>query len=92
MEIPIQERLFWYLKPGTKLDLSSRTQLDLYIQQVLTRGRTGDVKRLLKMVDVNNFIESFGRIKKFLPKEVKNFWEEWIGDIDESTKRNAPAD
>lgn len=49
----------------------------MYIQHILSRGRTSDVKRLLKLVDTSDFIESLSRIKKFLPQEVKRFWEEW---------------
>jgi hypothetical protein len=51
----------------------------MYIQQTFLRGKTSDIKRLLKMVQPSDFIESFGRIKNFLPKEVRAFWEEWLG-------------
>jgi hypothetical protein len=75
----VEKRLFWFLKEGTELDLSNKAHLDMYIQQTFLRGKTSDIKRLLKMVQPSDFIESFGRIKNFLPKEVRAFWEEWLG-------------
>ena len=79
MEIIVQKKLFWFLKEGTELDLSNKAHLDMYIQQTFLRGKTSDIKRLLKMVQPSEFIESFGRIRNFLPKEVRAFWEEWLG-------------
>jgi len=52
----------------------------MYVQQILTRGKTTDVRKLLKMVKPAEFIHSFSRIKKHLPLEVRLFWEEWLGD------------
>ena len=75
----VEKRLFWFLKEGTELDLSNKAHLDMYIQQTFLRGKTSDIKRLLKMVQPSDFIESFGRIKNFLPKKVRAFWEEWLG-------------
>jgi hypothetical protein len=75
----VEKRLFWFLKEGTELDLSNKAHLDMYIQQTFLRGKTSDIKRLLKMVQPSDFIESFVRIKNFLPKEVRAFWEEWLG-------------
>ena len=86
----VEKRLFWFLKEGTELDLSNKAHLDMYIQQTFLRGKTSDIKRLLKMVQPSDFIESFGRIKNFLPKEVRAFWEEWLGDINKSTKKGTP--
>jgi len=80
MKTIVEKRLFWFLKENAELDLSKNTCLDMYIQHILSRGRTSDVKRLLKLVDTSDFIESLSRIKKFLPQEVKRFWEEWPGN------------
>jgi hypothetical protein len=88
MKAIAEKRLFWFLKEGTELDLSHKAHLDMYIQQVLSRGKTSDIKRLLKMVEPKEFIESFNRIKNFLPKEVKMFWEEIFGDINRPTKKD----
>jgi hypothetical protein len=53
-----------------------------------SKGRASDVKKVLKTVKLSDFIESFGRIKNFLPKEVRSFWEEWLGDINKPTERS----
>lgn len=86
----VEKRLFWFLKEGTELDLSNKAHLDMYIQQTFLRGKISDIKRLLKMVQPSDFIESFGRIKNFLPKEVRRFWEEWLGDINKPTEKDTP--
>lgn len=83
-----KKKLFWFLKEGTKLDLSNNTHLDMYIQQTLMRGKTSDVSNLLKTVRLLDLIESFHRIKNFLPQEVKKFWEEGLGDINKSAKKD----
>ena len=83
-----KKNLFWFLKEGTKLDLSNKTHLDMYIQQTLMRGKTSDVRDLLKKVRLLDLIESFHRIKDFLPQEVKKFWEEGLGNINKSTKKD----
>ncbi len=88
MKTIANKRLFWFLKDGTELNLSNKAHLDMYIQQILTGGKTSDVKMLLKTVDPSDFIESFGRIKNFLPQEVKRFWEEALGDINRSAKKD----
>jgi hypothetical protein len=88
MKTVIEKRLFWFLKEGTELDLSNKSHMDMYLQQTLSRGRASDVKKVLKTVKLSDFIESFGRIKNFLPKEVRSFWEEWLGDINKPTERS----
>ena len=90
MRTNTEKRLFWFLKEGAELDLSNRTHLDLYIKQILSKGKTSDIKRLLRIVKLSDFVESFGRIKNFLPKEVKAFWEEWLGNLDRSPKKDTP--
>jgi len=90
MKTAVEKRLFWFLKEGAELDLSNKTHLDMFIQQTLSKGKTSDVRRLLKTVKHQEFIESFGRIKNFLPKEVRSFWEEWLGDINKSSKKDTP--
>jgi len=80
MEIVAQKKLFWFLKEGTRFDLSNKGHRDMYIQQVLSRGKTADVQELFRIIEASDFQESFGRIRNFLPKEVKRLWEEWLGD------------
>jgi len=88
MKTVVEKRLFWFLKEGTQLDLSEKLHLDMYIQQILTRGRTSDVKTLIKLVHPSGFMESFSRIKNFLPREVKRFWEEKCGDTNRPAKED----
>jgi len=68
-----KKTLFWFLKDGIEPDLSNMIHLDMYVQQTLSRGKTSDVKKLLKEVKPSDFSESFNRVKNFLPKEVKRF-------------------
>ena len=91
MKTIIEKRLFWFLKEGTELDLSNKTHLDMYIQQALSRGKTSDIKKLFKTIPPSDFIESFSRVKNFLPKEVRRFWEEYLGDINRATEKGTPS-
>ncbi len=90
MKIAVDKRLFWFLNEGTEFDLSNKTHLDMYIQQTLSKGKMSDIKKLLKTVVPSDFTESFGRVKSFLPKEVRRFWEEWLGDINKPTEKDTP--
>jgi len=88
MKLYAEKRLFWFLNDGAKLDLSDKADLDMYIQQTISRGRLSDVKKLLSLIPLADFTGSFKRIKKFLPKEVRSFWEESFEYIDRSAKKN----
>jgi len=81
MEITLDKRLFWFLKDSAKLNLSNSGELDIYIQQTITQGRTNDIKDLFKIITPEKFKESFLRIRIFLPFEVRKFWEDTIGII-----------
>jgi hypothetical protein len=85
-----EKRLFWFLKEGAELDLSNKAHLDLYIKQTLSRGKTSDIRRLFGIVNLADFLESLGRIKNFLPQDVKAFWEEWLGNLNPSPKKDTP--
>lgn len=80
MKIPVKKRLFWYLKDGVEFNLESPRDVDLYVQQVLSRGKTEDVKKMMRDLKPDVFKKSFERIKRFLPKEVRMFWEDGLGD------------
>ncbi len=80
MKIVAEERLFWFLKEGATLDLEVPSEFDLYLRQVFTRGRTEDVKRLLKIVDPLKLAQGVERIKRFLPADVRSFWEDFLGN------------
>lgn len=89
MKIIPTRRLFWFLKQNTSLDLSESSGLDLYVQQVLSRGGTGDVRHLLKQVPLNRLRQSFDRIKNFLPSDVKSFWETFLEDYQPDPRKHS---
>jgi len=80
MKIVPDKRLFWFLKDNIELDLDSPSVLDMYVQQILTRGSSQDIKSLSEKIGLDKFKESFERIKRFLPPEVTRFWEDYFGD------------
>ena len=73
MKISPDKKLFWFLKENITLDLSNPSDIDMYIQQVLTRGRTEDIKNIFKNLDFSEFKKSFVRLKRFLPRKVRKF-------------------
>jgi len=87
MKISADNRLFWYLKEDVEFNLDNPSHVDMYVQQVLSYGKMDDIKRMLKMLPQSKFRESFKRIKRFLPKEVRRFWEAGLGDTGEDSKR-----
>mgnify|MGYP001604198190 CR=1 FL=1 len=78
MNILANKKLFWFFKDNVSLDLSDAADLEMYMQQVLSRGRLKDVQTLLKKVDFKRFKQAFSRIKQFFPWEVRTFWEDFI--------------
>ncbi len=88
MKTAIDKRLFWYLKDKVEFDLENPSHVDMYVQQVLSYGRANDVKKMIKMISFETFEKSFLRIKNFLPKEVKRFWEKGLGNTGEDSKRD----
>ena len=72
-------RLLWFLKSGAKLNMSSPADAELYVQQVMTKGNLKDVRKLLKSLGEEKTSRVFLRIKKFLPLEVRRFWEGFFG-------------
>lgn len=78
MNISPNKKLFWFLKENVSLDLSNAADLELYVQQVLSRGRREDVNALLTTVDFERFKQVFFKIKRFFPWEVRAFWEDFI--------------
>jgi hypothetical protein len=88
-KIKVNTRLFWYLKPDTVIDLDNPTMLDMYVKQIITHGRAEDIKEMLDNIGYRRFIDSFERIKHFIPKNVKDFWEETInGYLNKFTEKN----
>lgn len=78
MKIDPENRLFWFLKEGISLDLSNPSVLEMYFQQVVTRGRAEDVKGLLRTVPRKQMRQILPRLKRFLPDEVRMFWEDFV--------------
>ena len=86
MKIIAERRLFWFLKEGAELDLNSESSLDMYAQQVMTHGKTGDIKKLIRTVETDSLKKSFERIKRYLPVPVKDFWEDYFGNTVPASK------
>lgn len=80
MKVIPDKRLFWFLKEGIDLDLSEPSVLDMYVQQVITRGRTEDIKVLLRLLNIEQLQTVLERVGRFIPDEIRMFWEEFIGD------------
>lgn len=88
MKTVADKRLFWYLKEGTEIDLENLSHRDMYVQQVLSYGKTEDIKKMIRILTPEAFKESFRRVKRFLTKEVRMFWEDGLGDTGEHSERN----
>lgn len=80
MKVIPDKRLFWFLKEGIDLDLSEPSVLDMYVQQVITRGSTEDIKVLLRLLNIEQLQTVLERVGRFIPDEIRIFWEEFIGD------------
>ncbi len=78
MKISADKKLFWYLKDNIQLDLSNSSQLDMYVQQAVTCGKSDDIRRLFKIVDLKQLQTCLSRLKHFLPWEVEKFWEDFF--------------
>ncbi len=78
MRIPADPHLFWFLKEGSTIDLDKPSEQDMYLQHTLCRGMTRHIKELLHNLTADIFKQSFSRTKHFLPKEVRNFWEDYF--------------
>ena len=79
MNIVPEKRLFWFLRNDATLDLTQPSMVDLYVQQVLTRGTEGDVKTLLSRLDAGQLADALRRLERFLPVAVRRFWEDFLG-------------
>lgn len=80
MKITPEKRLFWYLKDDAELNLEDPSQLDMFVQQVLSHGKAEDIRKLMKVIKPEVLKKSFDRIKRYLPKEVRSFWEDGLGN------------
>jgi len=80
MKLTADKRLFWYFKDNVKVDIEDERRLDMYVKQVLSYGRESDIKKLMNDIDPETFRNSFNRIKNFLRKQVRAFWEDALGD------------
>ncbi|MBI5525888.1 MAG: hypothetical protein HY897_06095 [Deltaproteobacteria bacterium] len=84
MKITVDKGSFWFLQKGATLELSDERQLDMLVQQVFARGREADLNRLFSLAGTGAIKGSLRRIRRFLPVEVRAFWEEYFENIDQS--------
>lgn len=80
MKTSLNKHLFWFLKDGVEIDLEKPSDLDPYVQQIITYGRTDDIKKLLKQVNILQLKLSIKRLNPFLPLEIRRFWENFFGN------------
>ena len=80
MDKDTQQRLFWFIRPDASLDFSDPAMLETYVQQVITRGQTRDIRRMLEEVPSESLKKLIYKIKRFLPAEVRGFWENFFGN------------
>ncbi len=76
----LKPHLFWFLKRNAALDLSSFGTRQMYVQQILTCGRADDVRELIKDITPDQLRQSFEEMKRFLPQQVRMFWEDFFAD------------
>jgi hypothetical protein len=88
MKLTVKKRLFWYIKDGQEFDLDCPGHVDMYVQQVLSQGRLDDIREALGVLSAESFFASFARVKKYLPREVRKFWEDGLGSADSHPKEN----
>lgn len=62
------------------MDLSDPSALELYLQQVMTRGSAEDVRTLLKIVTRKQLKSALEKLKRFLPVEIRMFWEDFVAN------------
>ena len=65
-----KKSMVWFLK-----DKEEILNFDLYLQHILSYGKTEDIKILFHSYSLKTIKQAFNRIKKFLPENVKTFWE-----------------
>jgi len=80
MKINPNPKLFWFIKDNIELDLTSPASLEMYVQQVISMGRTEDVKFLLRNFKTEQLKQVFSNIRRFLSWEVRAFWEDFFAD------------
>lgn len=80
MRISLNPKFFWYFKEGSEFDTSDSAMLDMYVQQMMMKGRMEDIRQLIRQLGLTTLGETFGRIQRFLPRDVKWFWEDFLGD------------
>jgi len=70
------ERLFWWLPPGTPLSLDHPPTRDFVVRQVVLRGGDADRIRLLRMLTPEELRESLRRLAPELPPDVREVWND----------------
>ena len=75
MDPTFRQRFFWFMKTDTRWDFNNPGMTRIYVQQILTHGSLEDVRLLLKQLPYRQFYEVFLKLKPFLPRRVRLFWE-----------------
>jgi hypothetical protein len=72
--------LFWFLKKDAVFDLDDPKARQIYVQQVLSKGREDDIRELFRDIGREEVRIQFEQAKHFLPVEVRLFWENFFAD------------
>ena len=75
-----KSHLFWFLKRDAEFDLDCPSTRQIYVQQVLSRGHEADIRELLKDIGVEGIRQVFDDLKRYIPTEVRMFWEDFFAD------------
>ena len=89
MKINLSRKLFWFLKDNVSINLSDPSSLEMYMQQVISHGKTEDIKFLLTHVKSEQLQQTFLKIKRLLPWEVRAFWEDFFANNQQSSRRDS---
>ena len=62
------------------MDIDDPSTRQIYVQQVISRGHEADIRELLKDIGVTGVRQVFDDIKRYIPAEVRLFWEDFFAD------------
>ena len=82
----IKTDLFWFVKEGAQFDLDDPSTRQMYVQHVLSRGKEGDIRELLRDIGIQGVKSAFEQCRRFIPVEIRNFWEDFFADHNSISK------
>ena len=62
------------------MDIDDPSTRQIYVQQVLSRGHEADIRELLRDIGVDGIHQVFDDLKRYVPAEVRMFWEDFFAD------------